>query len=357
MSFGFFRTIWISIRATNYTTRAFQDTIRGLKKMEQEQIKFQLRAKRNMLSLGALYLAFGGIAVRVISGVLSASTRGQKVLDNFSSRAGKSLERLSNAFANVLEPILKVLASILEFVTANPILNHLTALAVVFGTTLLFVSGATKILNGAIGILTIMMGKNAVATTASSQTLLTQWTTAATVATPPTLTLAAAVQAVFAGFAIGFSIVSTVATLFGKIPAIIAAVTVAIVALAIALWSAAGGLSVLTFGAAAVAGGAAIAGAIAASSPDDDFGVFQMGTSYVRRTGPALVHEGEEIISARENRMPARMDRAGVSGGSFPVTKNAITVNINGNVNTKASTEELAPAISRAIRKELGNKV
>lgn len=355
MSFGFFRTIWISIRATNYTTRAFQDTIRGLKKMEQEQIKFQLRAKRNMISLGALYMAFGGIAVNAIAGVLSMSARGQQVIDIFSQKAGKSLERLSEAFAKILSPILEVLAGILDFVTANPVLNTIAALAITFGTALLFVYGASKVVIGAIGILNIMMGKNAIATTASSQSLLTQWMPAAAAATGPTLTLAGAIQAVFAGFAIGFSIVTTVATLFGKMPAIVAAVTTAIIALAVAIWSAAGGLSVLTFGAAAVAGGAAIAGAIAASSPDDDFGVFQMGTSYVRRTGPALVHEGEEIISARESRTPARMDAGGTS--AFPKTSNVITVNINGNVNTKAATEDLAPLVSRAIRKELRNKV
>ena len=166
--------------------------------------------------------------------------------------------------------------------------------------------------------------------------------------------MSALIEYIISLFAIGFSIVSTVATLFGKLPAIIAAVTIAVVALGYALWSAATAFSVLTLGAAAIAGGAAIAGAMAASSPDEHFGVYQMGTSFVRKGGIAVVHEGEEIKSARESRPTSRM---GDGGHQFRRTSTTFNLNVYGNLETKSDNETLMPAVRRVLKEELDKKV
>jgi len=359
MSFGSFRTIWISIRAANYTTRAFQDSIRGLKKVEQQEIAQQLRAKRNILAMSALYLSFSLIAVNSIVKVMKASAAGQNVLDRFSQRTSKAMARIGDAFAAILGPVLEVLAGILEFVTANPVLNLVAAGITLVAIGLFTAWSAGKLFAASLALVHVLLGKVAVKATVVGQQTLPALIPNLRTTTAATWSLASALQAVVIGFTAGFAIVSTVATLFGRTPAIIASVITAIAALivivwqlAAAQWSVAGAMSVITFGAAALAGGAAIAGVIAASSPDEDFGLvgsFATGTSYVRKSGLAMVHEGEEIGNART--------KSRMSSQPYTRTSNQISVTINGNIQTRADNEELAPMISRAIRKELGNKV
>lgn len=343
-SFGFFRTIWITLRAANYTTRAFGDTIKGLKKLEQQQLQFKMNAQRNIMAVGIMYLAFAGIAVQTISRIVSASKYGQRMLENFGIRISKSMARLGDTLARLLEPILNVIASLLEIATANPILRMLLSLVIMLGTAFLVWKGVTMMLSGAIGMLSIQMSAKALATKAATTSLMA-WIPTAKVATASAISLGTAINWVFAGFAVGLGLVMAIYSAFGKLPAIIAAVTIAVIALAVALWSAAGGLSVLTFGAAAIAGGAAIAGAIVASQPE-----FAMGTSFVRKGGLAVVHEGEEIRSARESRVQPRMETR-----QFQRTTTHINVTM-GDVYTKTDKENLVPMMKRALKEALDEK-
>lgn len=340
MSFGGFRTIWIALRASNYTTRAFNDTIRGLKKMQREQIKFKMNAAKNIMAVGIMYIAFGAIAVGALGQVMAASKHGERVLSNFSKRAGKSLAKLGDALAKWIEPLLDLIAKVLEFAVAIPMFTEIAAAVMLAVTGFLLLKGAILVVKGVMAMLGIQHLVNAAATTVHSQTLLTQFVPATIAAAGATVTLAAALQAVSLGLALGFGLVMAIGAAFGKLPAIIAGITIVIIALAVALWKAAGGLSVLTFGAAAIAGGAAIATAIQASTPE-----YQMGTSFVRQGGLARVHAGEEIISARESKVESRWD----TRAPHNRTVNEVTINM-GDVHTKADEEELGPLIKRAIR-------
>ena len=307
---------------------------------------FKMNAARNMMAVGMMYVAFGAIAVGTIASVMQMSKLGESVMTSFSNRINKSLAKLGTAFAEILEPILNVVATILEMVTAHPILTKTIALLVLFGASALLLAGVIKVLSGGLLMVTTMMGVKAMATTAAQKSLLAYipTTQAATVAT---YSLAGALKAVGIGFTIGFSLVLAISGAFGKMAGIIAGVTITVIALAIALWSAAGALSVLTFGAAAIAGGAAIATAIVAAQPE-----FKMGTSFVRKTGFALVHAGEEIKSARESPMASAR-----AGGGFSRSHTEVTLDFSGStIQTKADKEELLPWIKRAMRESLRAK-
>lgn len=345
MAFGFFRTIWISLRAVNYTTRAFQDTITSLNKTQQAQIRFALNAKRNMMAVGMMYIAFGGIAMQTLGQIMSMSKYGEQVLTGFGESVGKSLGKLGETMARILKPFLDIIAKILEMAMAIPLFKEFASVVMIVGTVILFTAGMVKVFSGALGILKIQHMAS-VLMTRSHQGALTAWIPTVHTATGATISLSTALMAVFAGFSMGFGIVMAIYSAFGKLPAIIAAVTTAVIALAVALWSAAGGLSVLTFGAAAVAGGAAIAGAIAASQPE-----YQMGTSFVRKGGLAWVDEGEEIRSARESKVKPRWEE------TREYKKSVTTINISmGDVNTKADVEDMVPTIKRALKDALDNK-
>jgi len=343
-SFGFFRTIWITLRAANYTTRAFNDTIKSLKKLEQQQLMFKMNAQRNIMAVGIMYMAFAGIAIQTMSSIISASAYGQRMLTRFGDSISKSMAKLGDTLARMLEPILSVVASLLQIATANPILRMLISLAIMLGTAFLIWKGITMVLSGAIGMLSLQMSANAL-TTKASQTSLMSWIPTAKAATGAALSLGIAINWAFMGFAVGLGLVMAIYSAFGKLPAIIAAVTIAIIGLAVALWSAAGGLSVLTFGAAAIAGGAAIAGAIVASQPE-----FAMGTSFVRKGGLAVVHEGEEIRSARESKMQPRMESR-----QFEKTIYHVTIS-TGDIHTKSDKENLVPMIKRALKEAMDQK-
>lgn len=348
MGFSFFRTIWITLRATNYTTRAFEDTIRGLKKMQQEQLRFRMNAAKNIFAVGIMYVAFGTIAVGVLGRVMAASKLGQQVMENFGNRIGKSMAKLGDALATILGPILEVVAGILEFAVAIPFFKEIAALLMILVTGFLLVRGATMMFSAAMEMLKVSKLADIVVTKVQAQTLLTQFTPATKAATVATIGLGQALMFVGAGFTAAFGAVFMVYQIFGKMPAIILGVVVALVALLVVVLALA---NVLTLGGATMlaVAGAGVGGAIGAGAiammPEHE-----MGTSFVRQGGLARVHAGEEIISAREKQIQPRWEKR-----EFKKSYWDVNVNI-GTVHTKADEENMIPLVKRALKESLDNK-
>jgi len=350
MSFMLFRTIWITLRASNYTTRAFEDTIRGMKKLQREQLKFKMNAAKNIFAVGTMYLAFGVIAGFVMAGVMNASKAGQRVMENFGKRVGKSMEKLSTALAAILRPMLDIVASVLEFAVAIPLFKEVAAVAMILGTGFLIVMGITKVFGAAMAMLSIKHMAAAIAVKLHAKSIASDWTVATKVATVATYGLGQALLFVGAGFAVAFGAVFMVYQIFGKLPAIILGVVIAMVALLVVVLALA---NVLTLGMATkyalvgAAVGGLVGAAAVASMPEH-----QMGTSFVREGGYAKVHAGEEIISARESRVHPRWEK-----GQELVKRSYWNVNVTmENVHTKADEETMIPLLKRALKESLDNK-
>ena len=291
MSSGFFRGIWITLRAANYTSQAMNDASKGLNKVQQAQV----RLAKSSVQLGLMYVAMGAMAVQGLVGVMQFSERGKQVMTDFMDSIQPSLIKLGNAVADVVEPFIPLVTAIMGLATANPIILQAVAAIALFGSILLIGAGIINAFKGGIVLLgntfSFLTPKIAATTPA-----LTSFAGFETAAIPPTLGLAAALKMVAIAAGAGFVIFFALQGVVGSLPAALFGLAAAFAVLAIQMWLAAGAISVLSWGAAAIAGGAALAGAIAVAG-----GVtgqsYKSGTTFARNTGLAMIHQGEVIYN------------------------------------------------------------
>jgi len=88
------RTIFLLIRGIDQSGRALSDASKATDNLAEKE-KNLASASFRMLFAGAAFLAFGVMATGALLSTLSASTRGQRALDDF----GKVVERVKKAFA------------------------------------------------------------------------------------------------------------------------------------------------------------------------------------------------------------------------------------------------------------------
>lgn len=338
--FGFFRTIWLSIRATNYTTQAFQSAHRNLTDLQRAELQFA----KNTMAVGTIYIAFGGIIIQTLSQIMSTSALGEAVLTRFSEKISGSLAKIGTAIARILGPILDFVANALEVATAIPFFNEFAAIVMIGGTALIIAAGAAKVLGGAMTLLAIMHGKTA-ATTMLHQQALTAYIPTATAATGVSLTLASALKMVGVSAAVGFGVFLALKDVLGVLPAALVALSVAFGILAVQMWMAAGAMSVLTWGVAAVAGGLALAGAIAVAAGAGATTEYQMGTRFAPRTMMAVIHEGEGVFNTNTQK-PVGMMEGAFGGRESRVTKQNINFRIN-TLNTKTDIDDVKEKMAR----------
>jgi hypothetical protein len=348
MGFGFFRTIWISLRAVNYTTQAFQDTVTGLSKLQQAQLRLKMDAARNMMAVGAMYVAMGGMAIMIITKIMNQSELGQKVLGEFGDSAGKSMSKLGDSFARVMGPLLNIVAKILELATANPIISDLLAGLITIGAVILIAAGAVKLFSGAIAILNLQLMVKKLMVHSTQQSLL-PYIGATHGATGATMGLAAAINMCILPLMIGVGLFTVLSSYMGQLPAALFAASAAFAILAIQMWLAAGAMSVLSWGAAAIAGGAALAGAIAIASGAGQAPEYQMGTRMLTKTGPIIGHRGEVMYNP-ENQLPTQINNE-LRGGKATSLRQDVRIDLSGSIiQTKADKEELIPIMKRELR-------
>lgn len=338
--FGFFRTIWLTIRATNYTTQAFQSAHKDLTDLQRAEIQFA----KNTMAVGTVYIAFGGIILQVLGKIMSSSALGEEVLARFSERIGGSISKIGTALATIMGPILETIATILEIATAIPFFNEFAAIVIVAGAALLIAAGAAKLLSGAMSLLHIMHGQTAISTALHQQSLMAYIPTAGA-ATGASLSLASALKMVGISAAIGFGIFIALKDVVGVLPAALFGLAAAFAALAVQLWLAAAPMSVLTFGAAAIAGGAALAGVIAMATGAGTGSEFQMGTRFAPRTMLATIHEGEAVFNPNTSKPSGLASMLG-EGKGRNVTHQSVVFNVE-NLNTKADEEDVKENIAR----------
>jgi len=336
--FGFFRTIWLSIRATNYTTQAFQSAHKNLTDLQRAELQFA----KNTMAVGTVYIAFGGIILMTLASIMKSSALGEAVMARFSERISGSLSKLGDALARILGPILDVVASALEIATSIPFFSEFAAIVMIGATVLIIAAGAAKILSGAMLLLAVMQGKSAASTMINQQSLMAYIPTAHA-ATGASLSLASALKMVGLSAAVGFGVFIALQGVVGVLPAALFGLAAAFAILAVQLWMAAGAVSVLTVGAAAIAGGAALAGAIAIATGAT--GEFQMGTRFAPRDTLAMVHAGEGVFNTNTQKPVGMME--GLLGGREPrLTKQNINFHVD-TLNTKTDVEDVKEKMAR----------
>lgn len=341
MAFGVStRTLFLVVRGV-YMGRPLNDLRKDLGDLDKDE-KRLIRQQEQMKNTayqqayaqifqGVAFVAFASMALYAFTKVIEKSKEGKVFMEQFGKSIDSSLSRFGTAFLKILGPFLSGMANLLDIISGFPPALYALSGLLIVGTMLLFAYGATKLLSGAWAMLTLKQMTYA-STLPALNVQLAGTTTSMNL-------LAAATMRAFAIFFLVFTIVNMIATQFGVLPAIIAAVIGCLIPLVIILWQGATAMSVLTLGIAAIAGIAGIVAAVAATPTP----AYKTGTTMVRHTGYAMVHAGEIVKSTRES-----PDQGLIQTGGRGTTQNVMTVNI-GHVHTKAEFDDF----KRLMRKEL----
>lgn len=327
------RTIWVAVRGINYTDQATRQVGRNIDALVKKQQELQQQAMRLVMA-GIMWTVFAGLATIAITKIMEKSREGRKALFEFNQSMNDMLSTLGTAFAKILTPALKALGSFFDLIAKTPILADLLATVIVLGVAFMALKGVLMIASGAMtyfGIATQL------------ETMIVN------LAEKGHYGLAASLSVVHQSLGyvlIGFTLMFMICQ---RLPAPIAIVIGAVLALAAAIIILRSAMGDFTWMVGIAIGGAA-AGAMAAgvwnlTQPQQ---TYQTGIYSVRRTGPAIVHEGEEIRSKRNVAY-------GQETTKRPETR-LFNITFSGDIHTKADKEELKPLILKTIRDAVDNK-
>jgi hypothetical protein len=297
------RTIWITLRAINYTDYAFQKTIINLNNLmsaEEAASKATIQHARYAAMAGMMWMALG---VQL-------------------GQAGIEMARTTTA----LKPFVNAVDSLFKTMGQSESLK-------VFLSILLLTVSALMLFGGA-----AMMVK-------AIQDIA--WLPSVHKMIVAHQTLATAIGACFGAFMVFMIIGQVIGKQAGAIVAAIVSITAALLALAVAMNIVSVG-TLTPFQLAAVAAGAAMAAGVMAIGKS-----FQLGTRSVGATGLAFVHKHEVIYNPSTNQ-PTQIGND-LNGGAGETNFYDIPVTIE-NVNTKADFDDLDEKLRKSLGKLARNR-
>jgi len=348
---GGIRTVWILIRGQNYAQQAMRSAQKGLDDLQRAQMRFREDMTR-MIHSGILYVAMTTMLAASLLYFASRTRYAATLLREFNVVGKKFADIFGKEFILAIRPFLNVLIGLMRYLMENRAVLQLLIKALIGLMIVGTVLGLFRIFSAVIAMFTMKAAwlcgpQGTLVRSAEAVALLRQQ---GITCIPVVNSLAMSIQSVVSKALMFATIFMTISSVLGKVPAIIASVVVAIIALTIAVAMFKGilkGPAVLADLAASLAAGAIIGAAMTAAMP-----AYQQGTRFVRRTGPAMVHEGEEVVPATERKYgwqsPYRKPRGFGRGPSV--------VNITTNVDklmTEADEEELGKHIFNAAKKAI----
>lgn len=356
------RSIWISLRAMNYTDRAFKAAIGNLDKLtkkEKAHLKTALQmsdAARMNIASGLLYGAMLGMAAGALATLIMTTQVGAQYMDEFGQALDDVKVSLADTFFEVLKPALDVIKVFLDLMKQNAPLRYAVVILTLMAGALMGTYVAYTLISG---IRKYIIAQMTIENFIRSKGVLLKFKDAMANITlaASNHVLATSLIGVGAGMAVAFGLFFALKDVLGPLPAAIIAVSVAIGIMAAVMWSLAAALTIVTVGIAAGLGAAAFTAAVAQSSTAVKG--FETGTSGLPYTGLFVGHKGEVIYNpatARPTGIGVELGQAGPEGGRG-ATYNDITIDFSGStIHTKADKEELLPWMKRALREELMSK-
>lgn len=340
------RYLWISIRAIQYTDRAFKAVNENVYALMNAEQKLKRTGEVLKLSAGMMWVALGAMALGGMMNMMKATSQGRRVMRDFEKSISSLTKAFGDAFVKILGPIVRILTVFLNVIASlpQPVLMVLSGVAL-FAVTAIIAKGATMALTSAMSLLGISMKT---ATFGTYQLINGEW-----VAITSTNGLTASLKGLKMSLSSCVTIFSTfvmIGMMFGKTGGIIIATIASIVAALAVYKMHLLGLSIAQAVAspwmipAMIAGGLAMGGAIAA------MGNFQVGTRKAQVTGPAIVHAGERV--GKESQLKREFGGANATAK----TSTNVTIHMSGNIQTKADKEELRPLILKTMKDALDNK-
>ena len=342
------RSVWISLRAINYTDRAFRkaiQNIQNLTKEEQLATKYFVGLRQELMAnvmAGMMFAAMGNMLISSLTNLMQETEIGASYLNDFNTSMEEFKIVMADSIFVVLNPALIFLKAFINIMKEHPIIARLVGLIGVMSGVVLIVYGAYQLLNSAMALNLV----NAALQLTIGAEVNLYWGTHGLIIQGVTIAyweLALAMGAAVAGFAlmysIGMQLDSVISIVLGLAMAIIGLV-IAIMTLKAIL---SGGTSLITdIGSIAAMG--AIGGGIGALIAG--FETFQMGTRALPYTGLFYGHRGEVVYNPSTDRP------TGMGGDREAKTiNNEITIDLSGStLHTKADEETLVPLIKKTVR-------
>lgn len=339
------RTVWISLRAINYTDQAFRAAIKNLRKLNAEEKKIynaemrRLQVSKSMIMVGMLQAAMGAMMLKSVYDLMSATERGSAYMEQFGAAMNETKTAIADALFTAFKPFLDIMLVILRVIADVGALNRLIALFMILIPVIITLKGVTMAytsamqMNNAMMALAELFGKKDVLIKAK-QTMATR------LLTMGTWGLAISIAAASAGFMIVYEVLT-------RLNNPIASLIVLILALTAAYWALFVAKSAATLGIGLVAGGIA-AGAAFALAGQYSGGGYQLGTRSAPWTGPMMVHKGEVIYNPALG-LPTQIG-AGTGGGEPTHVDYDIPITIE-EVHLKADIDDLDEEMRKSLRK------
>jgi len=105
------RSIWVSIRAVNYTDRATRQVGRNIDYLIRKQNEMR-RAAVTMMAAGLMWTAMGGLAFMAIGKIIEKSAEGRRAIHIFGRATDRMLKALGTAFIKAAGPAIKMLTGL-----------------------------------------------------------------------------------------------------------------------------------------------------------------------------------------------------------------------------------------------------
>lgn len=342
------RTIWISLRAMNYTDQAFRASIRNvenLEKSEKQHLQTLLKQKdvaRLTIQTGVLYAATIAMVGMQLASLLNMTQVGAEYMSEFNQTVDELKVAFADTLFEALKPLLDVLKVFMGFIRdSGPLRNVIVYVGLLAGglftlyAVYLILRGAIAQYNANLALnnfFTEMSVKHGVSMVASNTAVGFSFKS-----------VAVAIGLVTAGLTIFTLLGSVIGNQAGAIVAAVASITAALLALAVAMnIVSVGTLTPLQLG--AFAAGAGIAAGVMGIQANQGFA---NGTRGLPNTGLFLGHKGEIVYNPATNR-PAGMESEVMGRREPSTTVQDIDINI-AQLNTKADYDDTKEKLGREL--------
>lgn len=340
------RTIWINLRAMNYTDQAFRQSILNVNKLKDaEKKEYDIAIKRlNTARLGTqagmLNVAMGAMFTKQLFNIMNATRVGSQYMAMFNYELNEMKVMFADSLFESLKPFMDTLRDLFGLIRANPAIAKMASTLALLTGVVITGAGAIRVLNWTI--------EQYIAKETLKKLVQDNSTLSTIQATLANHGLNLSLKAVIGTLAVGIAGFTIAYTIFKDLPPVIGVVTGAILALATAVILLSAALTparaALAVGLGAASVGALL-GAYTSATKDLNKG-FANGTIRVPSTGLYMLHKGEAVYNPQTNRPTGSPNMNGVNN-----INQKIEINMSGmTIQTKMDKEEFIPFLRKELR-------
>lgn len=342
------KTIWITLRAADYTAQAFNSTIKNTEKLKNKEKELGKENKSLANSTlawfkaGLMTATLGVTLAGAIWNLASSSRAGAGDFARLNQQMFLTRQAFADTFYEALKAtgILSAIQTVLNILQNNKALQYITIGFLGFLTILTLTLGVIRLFKAALALKITQMGIGTAVTKV--------YTTAVHGLKTAFSGLGGAMGIVMGSLTVFMLLGQAIGSQAAAIVAACTAIAAAILAIFYAETLAAHGTN-LPMAMKALAVGAGIGAAVLSMQS------FRTGTSALREDGPVIAHRGEVIYNPRTN-MPTQVGNNLGNINTPKVSHNSVSIYVD-NLNTKADIDDIDSKLSKIFYKKFKNSM